>query len=137
MKTGMIFGLVDRDACEDKGQCDVVNARVIGGWKASQDCFSLRHDDDLPCGEVNQSERPRDVGCRESSVPASLELPVHKDIGGLSSCIPVRSAHSTDRRVDAVLQIECRFSMSSQSPFSCVVVSLRINGSTNDFKVLR
>ena len=98
---------------------------------------SLRHDDDLPCGEVNQSERPRDVGCRESSVPASLKLPVHKDIGGLSSCIPVRSAHSTDRRVDAVLQIECWFSMSSQSPFSCVVVSLRINGSTNDFKVLR
>ena len=98
---------------------------------------SLRHDDDMPCGEVNQSDRPWDVGCRESSVPASLKLPVHKDIGGLSSCIPVRSAHSTDRRVDAVLQIECRFSMSSQSPFSCVVVSLRINGSTNDFKVLR
>ena len=98
---------------------------------------SLRHDDDLPCGEVNQSERPRDVGCRESSVPASLKLPVHKDIGGLSSCILVRSAHSTDHRVDAVLQIECRFSMSSQSPFSYVVVSLRINGSTNDFKVLR
>jgi hypothetical protein len=98
---------------------------------------SLRHDDDLPCGEVNQSDRPWDVGCRESSVPAALKLPVHKDIGGLSSCIPVRSAHSTDRRVDAVLQIECWFSMSSQSPFSCVVVSLRINGSTNDFKVLR
>ena len=98
---------------------------------------SLRHDDDLPCGEVNQSERPRDVGCRESSVPASLKLPVHKDIGGLSSCILVRSAHSTDHRVDAVLQIDCWFSISSQSSFSCVVVSLRINGSTNDFKVLR